>query len=326
MNVEAYQYKGADDAWAYILWEVHENLHWLPREVSMAYDVFDWNKRLSTGDREFLKSILKFFTQADIEVHDTYIHDYLPRYNTLGVKQMLTGFSARECVHVMGYAYGLEELVKGEEQQTLFRAWQDEPVLQQLHQAMDKYRGCTDDASMFKHMVVTTLLGEGVMLFAQFAMLLNYARSGYMRGLGQIVSWSIRDEDTHVYGVTQLMKRDDRFKMLDKKALYKEVYDEVMPLIINFAAYCYENSDYYSTCIPLENRLYFEDVIQFLEFQAQRRYRQAGIGTEDTIKNPFKWFDAMVAGTEVANFFEQRPTEYSKSNLVGTYAYGTKIN
>ena len=320
-EVNEFLYKGADDLWAYDLWEKHENLHWLPREVPMKDDVYDWNSRLSEGDRMFLKGVMSFFTQADIEVHNTYIHEYLPYANTLGVSQMLTGFAARECIHVMGYAYGLEELVKGAEQDIVFRKWMVDDNLLKLHEALNKYKGSEDTEHRFKHMVATTLFGEGVMLFAQFAMLLNYARNGYMRGLGQIVSWSIRDEDYHVYGVTQLMKRDAMFRVHPQStrlSWYNDVHDEVWPLILTFAKDCF---DEYSKGTCLTEQLTFKDVQQFLEFQAQRRMRQAGISTEETTKNNLLWFDAMVAGVEHANFFEQRATEYSKGNLTGDYEY-----
>ena len=66
-EVNEFLYKGADDLWAYDLWEKHENLHWLPREVPMKDDVYDWNSRISEGDRMFLKGVMSFFTQADIE-------------------------------------------------------------------------------------------------------------------------------------------------------------------------------------------------------------------------------------------------------------------
>jgi hypothetical protein len=35
---------------------------------------------------------------------------------------------------------------------------------------------------------------EGLQLFASFAMLMNFPRFNKMKGMGQIVSWSVRDE------------------------------------------------------------------------------------------------------------------------------------
>jgi ribonucleoside-diphosphate reductase beta chain len=45
---------------------------------------------------------------------------------------------------------------------------------------------------------------EGLQLFASFAMLMNFPRFNKMKGMGQIVSWSVRDESLHCEGITSL--------------------------------------------------------------------------------------------------------------------------
>jgi hypothetical protein len=45
---------------------------------------------------------------------------------------------------------------------------------------------------------------EGLQLFASFAMLMNFPRFNKMKGMGQIVSWSVRDESLHCEGIIKL--------------------------------------------------------------------------------------------------------------------------
>ena len=45
---------------------------------------------------------------------------------------------------------------------------------------------------------------EGLQLFASFAMLMNFPRFNKMKGMGQIVSWSVRDESLHCEGIVKL--------------------------------------------------------------------------------------------------------------------------
>ena len=45
---------------------------------------------------------------------------------------------------------------------------------------------------------------EGLQLFASFAMLMNVPRFNKMKGMGQIVSWSVRDESLHCEGIVKL--------------------------------------------------------------------------------------------------------------------------
>ncbi len=51
---------------------------------------------------------------------------------------------------------------------------------------------------------------EGMSLFASFAMLLNFPRHNKMNGMGQIVSWSVRDESLHCEGVIKLFHEWNR--------------------------------------------------------------------------------------------------------------------
>ena len=45
---------------------------------------------------------------------------------------------------------------------------------------------------------------EGLQLFASFAMLMNFPRFNKMKGMGQIVTWSVRDESLHCEGIIRL--------------------------------------------------------------------------------------------------------------------------
>src|SRR5215213_6731575 len=47
---------------------------------------------------------------------------------------------------------------------------------------------------------------EGLQLFASFAILLNFPRFGKMKGMGQIISWSVRDETLHCLSVIRLFR------------------------------------------------------------------------------------------------------------------------
>jgi ribonucleoside-diphosphate reductase beta chain len=47
---------------------------------------------------------------------------------------------------------------------------------------------------------------EGLQLFASFAILLNFPRFNKMKGMGQIVTWSVRDETLHTNSIITLFK------------------------------------------------------------------------------------------------------------------------
>ena len=125
----------------------------------------------------------------------------------------------------------------------------------------------------------------------------------------------------HVGAIAHLIKTDKAFNEIPLEVRQNwlvAVFNELMPLIIQFTVDCFNG---YTEL----NGISMKDTINFLEYQAARRIRQANIDEhygKDWV-NPFPWFDQIVGGIEDANFFERRRTSYSKNNVVGTFVYPT---
>jgi ribonucleoside-diphosphate reductase beta chain len=70
------------------------------------------------------------------------------------------------------------------------------------HKAMlDKHEhlsnfGMSTKMDIAKTMAIYSGFTEGVQLFSSFAILLNFPRHNLMKGMGQIVTWSVRDESS----------------------------------------------------------------------------------------------------------------------------------
>lgn len=308
-------FRASPNEWAWEYFQKHEELHWLPEEVPMLDDIRNWIQNATPEQREFIKNISLFFTQADIEVNNTYIDEYLPFYRRdLPIKNALCSMATREGIHTKAYAYIVESLALGEH---LFSAFQHDPVLLQIHKVLNKYKTDRGVKQRFQAMCATSLLGEGVMLFGQFAMLLNFQRFNLFNGMCTIVAWSIRDEDLHVEFIAKLMKTDLAFAEYNQDVKWKwfmEVYFEMMPLIKEFARNCFS-----AGAIP---GITLEEVSQFIDYQVARRIRQSNIDEHYVVPvNPFPWFDQIIGGVEDANFFERRRTEYAKNNMEGDWVY-----
>ena len=63
------------------------------------------------------------------------------------------------------------------------------------------------------YLIITVVLAgfgaftEGLQLFASFAILLNFPRFNKMKGMGQIVTWSVRDETLHTNSIITLNRK-----------------------------------------------------------------------------------------------------------------------
>ena len=64
--------------------------------------------------------------------------------------------------------------------------------------------GVDTDEDIAKTLAMFGGFTEGLQLFASFAMLMNFPRFNKMKGMGQIVSWSVRDESLHCEGIIRL--------------------------------------------------------------------------------------------------------------------------
>ena len=64
--------------------------------------------------------------------------------------------------------------------------------------------GVDTDEDIAKTLAMFGGFTEGLQLFASFAMLMNFPRFNKMKGMGQIISWSVRDESLHCEGIIKL--------------------------------------------------------------------------------------------------------------------------
>ena len=137
-----------------------------------------------------------------------------------------------------------------------------------------------------------------------------------MKGMGQIVTWSVRDETLHCNSMIRLFKdfiKEEPQIWNDK--LKKEIYDACKTIVEHEDAFI----DLAFQMGPLEG-LTADQVKQYIRFIGNRRLEQLGLNPiYDVKKNPLTWLDTMLNGVEHMNFFEGRATEYSKASTRGTW-------
>jgi ribonucleoside-diphosphate reductase beta chain len=157
---------------------------------------------------------------------------------------------------------------------------------------------------------------EGLQLFASFAILLNFPRHNKMKGMGQIVTWSVRDETLHCNSMIRLFKEFiNENPEIWTPELKKELYNACRTIIEHEDAFI----DLAFQMGPMEG-LKAQEVKDYIRFIGNRRLTQLGLEPiYDIAKNPLTWLDDMLNGVEHMNFFEGRATEYSKASTQGTW-------
>ena len=297
--------------WAFDAFLMSEKMHWLHTEVPMAEDVGDWRSKLSVGEKEFLTHIFRFFTQGDIDVAGAYVNNYLPVFPAPEVRMMLSSFAAREAIHIAAYSHLIETLGIPE---TTYNEFLQYEAMKDKHDYVESFI-MEDTQSIAQQIAVFSAFTEGMQLFSSFVMLLNFSRFGKMKGMGQIVVWSVVDESLHAESMIKLfrefVKENRHIWNNDLKSQLYKIAERMVELEDKFIDLAFGINEMQG--------LTKEEVKSYIRYIADRRLISLGLkGIFKVKKNPLPWVDGMLGATH-SNFFEQRSTDYAKGALTGNW-------
>ena len=302
-------------SWAYDVWLKHEQSHWLHSEVPMAEDVKDWKKNLTKEEKQFLTQIFRFFTQGDLDVAGGYVENYLPYFKQPEIRMMLLGFAAREALHVAAYSHLIETLGMPDSTYADFLEYKEMREKHEYFLELSAKNGTLE--SVATNIAAFSAFTEGMQLFSSFIMLLNFTRHGKMKGMGQIITWSIVDETMHAESMIKLF----RTYIEENKEIWN---DELKSKIYAIA----------EKMVELENKfidlsfstggiigLTSDEVKEYIKYIADRRLISMGMrGIFKVKKNPLPWIEEMINAPTHTNFFENRATDYAKGALTGDWS------
>ena len=315
-------YKPFKYPWAYEAWHTQQQIHWLPEEVPLAEDVKDWEKNLTEAEKNLLTQIFRFFVQADVEVNNCYMKHYSQVFKPTEVQMMMAAFSSTETIHIAAYSHLLDTIGMAEVEYSAFLEYKE---MKDKFDFMRKW-GVETKENIAKTLAVFGAFTEGVQLFASFAVLLNFPRFNKMKGMGQIVTWSVRDETLHTESAIKLFRTfvSENPEVLTPQ-LEKDIYQACETVISHEDAFI-------NLAFELGGvkGLEAKQVKDYIRFIADLRLTQLGMEKLFNIKeHPLPWMVEMLGGVEHTNFFEGRATEYSRASTKGSWdetfkdAFGT---
>jgi ribonucleoside-diphosphate reductase beta chain len=229
------------------------------------------------------------------------------------VLMMMTSFASMETIHIAAYSHLLDTIGMPETEYSAFMKYK---------QMKDKYDymqsfNVKSNHNIAKTIAVFSAFTEGLQLFASFAILLNFPRQNKMKGMGQIVTWSVRDETLHCNSMIRLFKEFVKENPdIWTEELKKEIYEACRTIVSHEDAFI----DLAFQMGPLDG-LTSEEVKQYIRWIGDRRLQQLGLEPIYKIdSNPLTWLDTMLNAVEHMNFFEGRATEYSKASTKGSWS------
>lgn len=168
---------------------------WSPYEVAMSADTKDWAD-CTEDEQSVIAGILMGFTLQEAGIGCYWRNVVANHFNKPEIVNMATAFSAQEAIHARAYAH-LEDTL-GLDSYSEFK--QDESAIAKLEPFFN------ESADLATSLAIFSGAGEGVSLFASFAILLSFSKQGKFKGMQQILSWSVIDEELHSQKGIELYK------------------------------------------------------------------------------------------------------------------------
>lgn len=317
-------YKPFRYPWAFEAYKLQAvDLNWTVEEVSFADDIKDWN-RMSAAERNLLTQLFRFFTTGDMDIGQAYIDKYMPIFKNEEMRMMLSQFAATEALHAHAYGTLLDTIGMPEVE---YKAFLEYEAMAAKHDYISSFN-VNSEPEIAKALAVFSAFTEGLQLFSTFAILMNFARGelpsgARMKGMNQVVAWSIKDETHHVENMSRTFNVfiDER-PYLWTAELQKEIQDicrKMVELEYAFIDLAFEQGGI-EGLTPAEVKAY----IRYLADRRLQGIRVEPIYHEE--KNPLMWLDYMMSGVEHTNFFENRSTAYARGSLTGSWAKDVWFN
>jgi len=227
---------------------------------------------------------------------------------------MLLGFAAREALHIAAYSHLIETIGLPE---TMYNEFMEYEAMKEKHDyVLNISSQNSSKENTARHIAVFSAFTEGMQLFSSFVMLLNFPRHGKMKGMGQIVTWSIVDETIHTESMLKLFKT----YINENNEIWN---DELKSSIYTIAETMVDMEDKFIDLafgIVEMQGLTKEELKKYIRYIADRRL--IGLGMKGIFKvkrNPLPWVEEMINAPTHTNFFENRATDYAKAAYSGTW-------
>ena len=302
-------YKPFEYQEAFNFYKDQHRVHWLADEVPLASDLNDWKLKLTDSEKNLIGNILKSFAQTEVHVNDywsTKVSLWFPKPE---IQAMARVFADFESIHAEAYARLNEELGLDD-----FQAFmEDESSKAKIDRLIEVPGDNIREKAL--SLAIFSAFTEGVNLFSSFAILMSFQLRNLMKGTGQIVEWSVRDESLHSKAGCWLFKKLlEEQPELDTTEMRSDVAEACrlsVQLEFDFIDKAFEMGDIEGLNIP--------QLKTFIKARANEKMVELGYNgifndIDPNLLKQMEWFGHLTSGKTHQDFFAGRVTSYSKSN------------
>ena len=291
-------------------WLKQAQAFWLHTEIPMSGDVKDWNEKLTDKEKNLVGNILLGFAQTECAVSDYWTQKVVSWFPKHEIQQMAMMFGSQETIHAVAYSY-LNETLGLED----FEAFLHEPATADRFDNLVAYDG-SDPVEIGRSLAIFSAFAEGVSLYSAFAVLYSFQLRNLLKGIGQQMKWSVRDESLHSRMGCRLYRH-----MCEEKDFLKKSCE---PHIIEAAHVMHDaEMKYIDKMFEMGDieGISAYDLKQFIKKRLNEKLVELGYKNlskefdydKKAAKN-LDWFYHLTGGHTHTDFFAIRPTDYSKAN------------
>lgn len=301
-------YKPFEYQQAFDYYKDQHRVHWLADEVPLASDLSDWKGKLNESEKNLIGNILKSFAQTEVHVNDywsTKVSMWFPKPE---VQAMARVFADFESIHAEAYARLNEELGLDD-----FQAFmEDETSKNKIDRLLEVPGNTLQERAI--SLAVFSAFTEGVNLFSSFAILMSFQLRNLMKGTGQIVEWSVRDESLHstagCWLFRTLLEENPELNTDELRDKIIEACHISVKLEFDFIEKAFEMGDVQG--------LNVDQLKNFIKARANEKIQELGYKPTYNDIDPsqlrdMEWFSHLTSGKTQQDFFSGRVTSYAKS-------------
>jgi ribonucleoside-diphosphate reductase beta chain len=301
-------YKPFEYQQAFEFYKNQHRAHWLADEVPLASDLNDWRLNLNESEKNLIGNILKSFAQTEVHVYDYWsgkISQWFPKPEIVA---MAGSFGAFEAIHAEAYARLNDELGLDD-----FQAFmEDEASRNKIERLLETPSETLEEKALA--LAIFSAFTEGVNLFSSFAILMSFQLRNLLKGTGQIVEWSVRDESLHSQAgcwlFRTLMQESPELDTVEMRNNVIEACNLSVKLEFDFIDKAFEMGE-----IEGLNK---EQLKNFIKARANDKMKELGYNPvyndiDPALLKQMEWFGHLTSGKTHQDFFANRVTDYSKS-------------
>jgi ribonucleoside-diphosphate reductase beta chain len=298
-------YRPFEYPWAYDYYRLQQSVHWTKDEIKLGEDLQNWNKDLTETEKQVIGGILKGFTQMEILVGDYWrkVANWFPKPE---IAMMASTNSYFESIHMDNYSMINEQLGLDDYSAFLY----DEATKDKLEYFIN-IPDRSDIKDIAKSIAIFSAFAEGVQLFSSFAVLLSFKRENLMKNVGQIVSFSIRDENLHSEGGIKIFQEICK----ENPGLKEDIEEEVLAAsrIVLSLERLFISSLFKDGNLRTITK---EELTNFVHYRLNLKLSELGYSYKYPVNSELlqqmSWFGDLSSGREFTDFFSSRVTEYTK--------------